>query len=329
MLLAAGCGSRQQYVKITGYAQGGPYYVTCSVDNTSRAEGLKKAIDDTLTAIDWSVSGYNKGSLLTRVNNGENPPLDSIFIDLMRLSRRLCVETGGAFDVSAAPLFDLWGFGFKEGRMPSDAAIDSAMAVVGMDRYAFVTASDGNTYLDMPAGGKLNFNAIAQGYSCDAVARVLDAYGCANYMVSLGGELVCKGLSARGDEWRVWIDRPKDGNYDSGVLKQDVISITDCSLVTSDNYRKFYVVDGVKYSHTIDPATGRPVTHDLLSATVLAEDGATADALATALMVAGQEKGRKMAADWLSRGRGVYLVYGSQEDMKVWHTPGLKLESGD
>ena len=329
LLLTAGCGSRQQYVKITGYAQGGPYYVTCSVDNTSRAEELKKAIDDTLTAIDWSVSGYNKGSLLTRVNNGENPPLDSIFIDLMKLSRRLWVETGGAFDVSAAPLFDLWGFGFKEGRMPSDAAIDSAMAVVGMDRYALMTGSDGNTYLDMSAGGKLNFNAIAQGYSCDAVARVLDAYGCANYMVSLGGELVCKGCSARGDDWRVWIDRPQDGNYDSGVLKQDVISITDCSLVTSGNYRKFYVVDGVKYSHTIDPSTGRPVTHDLLSATVLAEDGATADALATALMVAGPEKGRKMAADWLSRGRGVYLVYGSQDDMKVWHTPGLKLESGD
>ena len=124
LLLAAGCSSRQQYVKITGYAQGGPYYVTCSIDNTSRAEELKKAIDDTLSAIDWSVSGYNKGSLLTRVNNGENPPLDSIFIDLMGLSRRLWQETGGAFDVSAAPLFDIWGFGFKSGYDPAkfDAA---------------------------------------------------------------------------------------------------------------------------------------------------------------------------------------------------------------
>ena len=301
--------------------------MTCSLSDAARAEGLKKAIDDTLSAIDWSVSGYNKGSLLTRVNNGENPPLDSIFIDLMNLSRRLWVETGGAFDVSGAPLFDLWGFGFKEGRMPSQQAVDSAMAVVGMDRYAMVEGPDGQTYLQMPEGGKVNFNAIAQGYSCDVVARVLDGWGSENYMVSLGGELVCRGLSARGDEWRVWIDRPQDGNNDSGVLKQDVITITDCSLVTSGNYRKFYVVDGQKYSHTIDPNTGRPVTHDLLSATVLAEDGATADALATALMVAGPEKGRKMASDWISRGRGVYLVYGSQDDMKVWHTPGLKLES--
>ena len=326
-LLFSGCTRHQQYVKITGYAQGGPYYVTCSVDNTSRAEELKKAIDDTLSAIDWSVSGYNKSSLLTRVNNGEKPPLDSIFIDLMGLSRRLWQETGGAFDPSAAPLFDIWGFGFKEGRMPSDAAIDSAMALCGMDRYVLVTGNDGQTRLEMPVGGKLNFNAIAQGYSCDVVARVLEAFGSDNYMVSLGGELVCRGQSARGDDWRVWIDRPEDGNNDSGALKQDVISITDCSLVTSGNYRKYYVVDGVKYSHTSDPSTGRPVTHDLLSASILAEDGATADALATALMVLGPEKGRKLAADWAYRGRGVYLVYGSQDSMKVWHTPGLKLES--
>ena len=327
LLLLAGCGPRQTYIQISGYAQGGPYYVTCSLNDAARAEGLKKAIDDTLSAIDWSVSGYNKGSLLTKVNNGENPPLDSIFIDLMNLSRRLWRETDGAFDVTGAPLFDLWGFGFKEGRMPSQQAIDSAMAVVGMDRYSMVEGADGQTYLQMPEGGKVNFNAIAQGYSCDVVASVLDGWGSENYMISLGGELVCKGLSARGDQWRVWIDRPEDGNNESGALKQDVITITDCSLVTSGNYRKFYIVDGQKYSHTIDPSTGRPVTHDLLSATVLAEDGATADALATALMVAGPEKGRKMAADWQSRGRGVYLVFGTQEDMKVWHTPGLKLES--
>ena len=325
-LFAAGCNHSQQYMQITGYAQGGEYYVTCSLADAGRATQLKQAIDDTLSAIDWSVSGYNKGSLLTRINNGEKPPLDSIFIDLFNLSRKISVETGGCFDVTGAPLFDLWGFGFKEGSMPDDDAIASAMAVVGMDRFTLYE-EEGKTYLDMPVGGRLNFNAIAQGYSCDVVAKVLEAFGSENYMVSLGGELVCRGLSARGDKWRVWIDMPADGNMDSGALKQDVIAVSDCGLVTSGNYRKYYVVDGVKYSHTIDPTTGRPVTHDLLSATVLAEDAATADALATALMVAGPEKGRKMAADWLPRGRGVYLVYGSQDDMRVWHTPGLDLES--
>lgn len=330
LLLAAGCGRTPQFIRISGFAQGGEYQVTCQIPDGRRAEALKKAVDDTLSAIDWSLSGYNKGSLITKINNGENPPLDDIFVDIFNLSMKIWRQSAGAFDPSCAPLFDLWGFGFTNGRMPSDAAIDSAMALVGMDRYSIREDASGLRYLDRPAGGKINFNAIAQGYSCDVVARVLEDFGCQNYMVSLGGELVCKGCSARGDEWRVWIDRPEDGNNDSGLLKQDVISVTDCGLVTSGNYRKFYVVDGKKYSHTIDPRSGRPVTHNLLSATVLADDSATADALATAMMVVGLERSQLMVASWQENPyRGAYLVYGDQDDMKVWHTPGLKLESGN
>ena len=330
LALLYGCGSQPQYIRFSGFAQGGEYYVTCKVPDARKADEIKKAVDDTLTAIDMSVSGYNKGSLLTKVNNGDNPPLDDIFVELMEISRRIWRQTGGAFDPSCAPLFDLWGFGFTNGRMPSAAAVDSAMTLVGMDRYQVVEGADGNRYLQMPQGGKINFNAIAQGYSCDVVACVLRSYGSDNYMVSLGGELVCKGLSARGDAWRVWIDRPEDGNNTSGALKQDVISISDCGLVTSGNYRKFYIVDGVKYSHTIDPRTGYPVTHDLLSATVIAEDSATADALATAMMVQGVERSQQMVASWGGNpSRGAYLVYGAQDDMKVWHTPGLVLESGN
>lgn len=330
LLLAAGCGTKPQYIRITGFAQGGEYQLTCQIPDARMAESLKKAVDDTLAAIDWSVSGYNKGSLLTKVNSGSNPPLDDIFVDLVLLSKRLWRESGGAFDPSCAPLFDLWGFGFTNGRMPADAEIEQAMSLVGMDRYNIVEGEDGNRYLDMPAGGKINFNAIAQGYSCDAVARVVERFGSENYLVSLGGEIVCRGRSSRGDQWRVWIDRPQDGNDTAGELKQDVISISDCGLVTSGNYRKFYVVDGRKYSHTIDPRTGRPVTHDLLSATVLAEDSATADALATAMMVLGVERSRQLVASWGGNpSRGAYLVYGGQDDMKVWHTPGLKLESGN
>lgn len=327
VLLAAGCKPQATYIQITGYAQGGPWYVTCSLGPRTDAEAVKKAIDDTLSVIDWSVSGYNKGSLLTRLNAGENLPLDATFIELFNISRKIWEQTSGAFDPSCAPLFDIWGFGFTEGKMPSQQAVDSALAVVGMDRYS-IYEEGGQSYLRRPSGGKLNFNAIAQGYSCDVVAAVLENYGSENYMVSLGGELVCKGLSARGDKWRVWIDRPEDGNNDSGALKQDVISITDCGLVTSGNYRKFYVVDGQKYSHTIDPVTGRPVTHNLLSATALACDGATADALATAMMVTGVEGAQKMMSS-MSRDTlwGAYLVYGEQEQMKVWHTPGLILES--
>ena len=329
-LIAAGCGRTPQYIRFSGIAQGGEYSVTCRMADPRQAEELKQAVDDTLSAIDWSVSGYNKGSLITRVNNGENPPLDDIFVDLVQISKRLWRQSDGAFDPSCAPLFDLWGFGFTNGKMPTDEQVAQAMTLVGMDRYWIEEQPDGTRYLAMPTGGKINFNAIAQGYSCDAVARVLEGFGCEDYLVAIGGEIVCKGRSSRGDDWRVWIDRPADGNNVSGEMKQDVISITDCGLVTSGNYRKFYVVDGKKYSHTIDPITGRPVTHNLLSATVIAEDSATADALATAMMVLGVERSQQLVASWGGNpARGAYLVYGDQDDMKVWHTPGLKLESGD
>ena len=330
LLLFAGCGDGMQYIQVTGLAQGGQYVVTCKIPDKTRAEALKRAIDDTLSAIDWTLSGYNSGSLVTQINSGRRPALNDIFVDVFNISKNIWRQSDGAFDPSCAPLFDIWGFGFTMEEMPDDDAVAHAMTLVGMDRYSIVEGSDGNKYLDMPVGGKINFNAIAQGYTCDAVARVLDSFGCPDYLVSIGGEIVCKGLSARGDAWNVWIDRPEDGNHVSGALKQDVISVTNCGLVTSGNYRKYYVVDGQKYSHTIDPRTGRPVTHNLLSATVLAEDSATADALATAMMVLGLEKAKLMVASWGGNpSRGAYLVYGEQDDMKVWHTPGLVLESGN
>ena len=123
----------------------------------------------------------------------------------------------------------------------------------------------------------------------------------------------------------MWIDKPVDGNNQSGAMKQDIVEITDCGLVTSGNYRKFYVVDGEKYSHTINPRTGRPVQHTLLSATVLAPDSATADAYATWLMVVGVEEAERVVEGWGIEPKGAYLVYGEQEAMKVWHTSGIKV----
>ena len=160
------------------------------------------------------------------------------------------------------------------------------------------------------------------------VAHILDSYGCRNYIIELGGEIVCKGQREQGGPWRIWIDKPEDGNNVSGALKQDVVSISDCGLVTSGNYRKFYVEDGRKYSHTVDPVSGMPVKHSLLSATVIARDGATADAYATWFMVIGTEEAKQVISSRLA-GEGIeaYLVYGDQDDMKVWHTPGLLLDS--
>ena len=324
-VLLSGCRSSMNYYTIEGYAQGGTYHIVADLPSGRMLESLKLAVDDTLSAVDRSISGYNKGSVLSRFNAGEDPALDAIFVDVFEKSFSMWVDSDGMFDPSAAPLFDLWGFGFTDDSQPSDEEIAAALSLVGMDRFSVVTNDGGEQHLNAPEGSKLNFNAIAQGYSCDVVAEVLERYGSENYLVELGGEIVCRGKNAKGNDWRVWIDKPVDGNNQSGAMKQDIVEITDCGLVTSGNYRKFYVLDGEKYSHTINPKTGRPVKHTLLSATVLAPDSATADACATWLMVVGLDEARKAVEQWPFEPKGAYLVYGEQEDMKEWYTPGIKV----
>ena len=320
VLLAAGCKPQATYVQITGYAQGGPWYVTCSLGPRTDAEAVKKAIDDTLSVIDWSVSGYNKGSLLTRLNAGENLPLDATFIELFNISRKIWEQTSGAFDPSCAPLFDIWGFGFTEGKMPSQQAVDSALAVVGMDRYS-IYEEGGQSYLRRPSGGKLNFNAIAQGYTADYLAAKLDQMGTLNYLVEIGGEVYAKGVNPSGTPWNVGIDRPVDGNNSPGADIQAVVRIQDCGLVTSGDYRKFYIKDGKKISHSINPKTGHPVEHNLLSATVVAENATVADGYATYLMVLGLDKAREVVTS--REGIEALLIYSQGDSLKVWMSDGM------
>ena len=332
MLLLSVCAcSTDRYVTIEGFAQGGTYSVKCSLSGTAMRQDVKDAVDSVLLRIDNSISGYNKGSILSRVNNGERVPLDDIFIDIFNISKEIWSKSGGAFDPSAGPLFDLWGFGFADSTATAEqkALLAAGMKeYIGMDLFSFEVTPEGTFLVKADERCRLNFNAIAQGYSCDLVARVLESFGSSNYIIELGGEIVCKGQREQGGPWRIWIDKPQDGNNVSGALKQDVVSISDCGLVTSGNYRKFYVEDGQKYSHTVDPVSGAPVRHSLLSATVVACDGATADAYATWFMVIGTDAARQVISTQLaSEGVEAYLVYGDQDDMRVWHTPGLRLDS--
>ena len=323
--------STDRYVTLQGFAQGGTYSVKCSLPGGVVRQDVQDALDSVLLAIDNSISGYNKGSILSRVNSGERVALDSVFIDIFNISRDIWLKSGGAFDPSAGPLFDLWGFGFADSTATAESKALLAAGMkeyIGMDLFGFEETPEGTFLTKADERCRLNFNAIAQGYSCDVMARVLESFGSRNYIVELGGEIVCKGEREQGGPWRIWIDKPEDGNNVSGALKQDVVSVSDCGLVTSGNYRKFYVEDGQKYSHTVDPVTGAPVRHSLLSATVLACDGATADAYATWFMVIGTDAARQVISSQLA-GEGVeaYLVYGDQDDMRVWHTPGLILDS--
>ena len=324
LLFFCSCEKSDPYVRIEGFAQGGTYHVICRAVPGVKEPALRAEIDSRLLAIDGSLSGYNKGSLLSRLNAGEDLPLDSLFVECFRRSKEIWTETGGAFDPSAAPLFDLWGFGFSNKGIVTQAAVDSIRAFIGMDRLSLEERGDGTHLMKTDPRMKLNFNAIAQGYSCDVVARYLDSLGCENYLVDIGREIRCKGKNAAGTLWRIGLDRPEDGNYEEGRNLQAILEVTDCGIVTSGNYRKFYVEDGQKYAHTIDPLTGRPVSHNLLSATIVAQDAATADAYATWMMVVGLDRARDILA--ARPDLDALLVYDRDGQMQTFQTANIKTQ---
>lgn len=302
-----------KYVSITGYAQGGSYVVKLNLQGRDgrigvSPEKIKAGIDSVTVALDNSLSGYNGKSLLTRFNNGERIVPDSIFTDIYRISYGFFEETGGAFDVAAGPLFDIWGFGFKEGSMPSDEMVAEVRESCGMRAlYPDISgrvADDGSVCSsdmvkdDAPrkyGKPRLNFNAIAQGYTCDIVADYLYSLGVKDMLINIGGEIYCDGLNPSRKPWTVGVDRPVDGNNTPGAILEGTLTTGGgpCGIVTSGNYRKFYVKDGRKYAHTVDPRTGYPASDSLLSATVVAKDATTADALATYCMVIGFEKSKE------------------------------------
>lgn len=274
------CKSGPRYVEITGYAQGSAYSIKCSLPDRPGAQEeahmLQNGVDSILGCIDRAVSGYNQESLLSRSNAGVDITDDGsaeylIFSELRNYCDSIYTATGGVVDCRAAALFDIWGFGFKNGEMPSEDEIQKALE----DR------------------SRMNFNAVAQGYSADLVASYLAGQGVGNMLVNIGGEMLCSGVNPQGREWTIGIDAPFDGNMEPGKNLETVFKIpmgSRCGVVTSGNYRKFYVHDGKKYAHTIDPRTGRPVQHNLLSATVIAPTSALADAMATYCMVVGMDE---------------------------------------
>ena len=302
LLLACAC-TGGKYETFSGYAQGGTYRVKVNMQGVRVSpETVAAAIDSLLEAIDFSISGYNRNSLLSKRNAGEEIVPDRYFSELLELSEKYKELSGGAFDVYSGPLFDLWGFGFTSDSLPSDEAIERALA-------------------DCKAGKILNFNAIAQGYSCDIVAEYLYSIGVKDMLVDIG-EIFCDGRNPSGEGWSIGVDNPVDGNDSPGSDLRGIWRSNGAAqgIVTSGNYRKFYVKDGKKYAHTIDPRSGRPVEHGLLSASVVAPTAAEADALATACMVLGPQGARELVE--ALEGVEAYLIFADG----VWTSEGFNLE---
>ena len=337
LICMSSCSPRDRYMTITGFAQGGTYTVKLNLNGTDgmikvQPEEIRDSIDAILQAIDNSVSGYNKKSLLSRFNAGETIIPDEIFMDIYGHAYEIFEETEGVVDVAAAPLFDIWGFGFANDSLPSSDKVAQVLAESGMGRLArdmYPIAEDGlnagEILVNEGVLPKLNYNAIAQGYSCDLVAEYLYSIGVKDMMVDIG-EIFCDGKNPAGQSWSLGIDRPVDGNNELGAQIQGVFRAPEGphGIVTSGNYRKFYVRDGKKYAHTIDPRSGRPVEHTLLSATVVAPDAMTADAYATWCMVVGLEEAKAFLSS-AQEFEGC-LIYDDNGQMKSWSSPGFVLE---
>ena len=272
-------GNQKPYITNSGKIFGTFYNITYS----SEAD-LHQEIKNTLMQVDNSLSPFNKQSIISAVNNNTATQIDDMFTHVFSLAQDVSAKTEGAFDITVAPLVNAWGFGFKKGITPDSLTIDSLRQFVG---YNTVALTDGKITKQHPQT-MLDCSAIAKGYGCDAVAATLEAHGVKNYMVEIGGEIVTKGTNNKGNEWVIGINKPIEG-IANGEL-QERLHLSGKSMATSGNYRNYRYENGKKVSHTIDPRTGYPVEHSLLSATVIADDCATADALATAFMVMGVDK---------------------------------------
>ncbi len=324
LLFSTGCNkSKTTYATVDGFAQGGTFHLVYQPAANAQEYNIPDSLSLYFKQIDKSLSGYDSTSLVSRINRGENPPLDSLFIECFNISKAIYENTDGAFDISAAPFFDLWGFGFSNKGEISQQKIDSLMNFVGMEKLSITydSATGASYLLKSDERMKVNFNAIAQGYTCDYICSKLEKMGIENYLLEVGGEILCKGVNAKGNPWSIGIDKPIDGNFIPGQSVEAVLEVSGRGLVTSGNYRKFYIIDGEKFSHTIDPRTGYPVKHNLLSATVLAPTAAMADAYATYLMVIGMEKGKEFISK--AENMDALMVYGEQDNLKVFATEGV------
>ena len=295
-----------------GMVFGTVYHITYQSDRN-----LKTEIEQELHKVDNSLSTFNKNSVISAVNQNRETSLDEMFVQVFNMAQQVSADTDGDFDITVAPLVNAWGFGFKNNVMPAPHAIDSIMQIVG---YTKVSLQDGAVVKSDPRI-MLDCSAIAKGYGVDVVARCLRDKGIKNFMVEIGGEIVVSGVSEKRIPWAIGVQKPVEDSLAQNTELQTVINITDAAMATSGNYRNFYYRNGRRYAHTINPHTGRPVQHSILSATVVCKDCARADAYATAFMVMGLEKAKKILAK--NKDLKAYIIYDDNGKYAVWQSDNL------
>lgn len=311
----SGCAPEPTYYEVTGRLHT-PYHIKFQY-----TESLEEEIDAQLDYFYHLFNAFDSTSVISRVNRGEPVEVDTLFQKVFNRAQEVAALTDGAYDITCAPLINLWGFGFKDGDTVTAAAIDSVRAFIGYEKVHL----EGNRVVKADPRVILNMSSIADGTVCDMIAAMFESKGIRNYMVEFGGEMRVKGLNPSGEAWRLGITKPTD---DSTGLNQELQQIIRFpmprGMATSGNYRNFYVKDGKKYAHTIDPIEGCPVQRDILSATIVAADGMTADACATAFMVLGSERAKR----FYERMKGIdyYIICtdSTGQGFRVEYSPGFR-----
>lgn len=302
------------YQHNTGQIFGTTYHITYQSDKDLHREILQR-----LQLVDQTFSTFNDESIISKINRNEPVKLNQMFIEVFDLAKTVSKDTHGAFDITVAPLVNVWGFGFKSGTPPTKAVIDSLRQLTGYEKVKLI----GSTVRKQDPRIMLDCSAIAKGYGSDVVAQYLRSRDVENFMIEIGGEIVVQGNSDKRLPWKIGVTKPTDDSTQVNNELQTVLNVSNTAMATSGNYRRFYYKNGKKYAHTIDPKTGYPVQHNILSATVLANTCAKADAYATSFMVLGLEKTQQVLQhhpDLM-----VYLIYADgQGKNKVWYSPSLK-----
>ena len=297
-----------------GFVFGTVYHVTYQHN-----KDLQENIEAEMKKVDDALSTFNKNSILSKINQNEPVELNDMFKDVYNMAEQISKETDGAFDITVAPMVNAWGFGFKKGTPPTKHVVDSLKSLVG---YQKVRLESGRIIKQDPRI-MLDCSAIAKGYGVDVVANYLKKEGIENFIVEIGGEVVSSGISEKRLPWKIGVTKPVDDSIRQDQELQTILNVTNKAMATSGNYRNFYYKNGKKYAHTIDPKTGYPVQHGILSATVLADQCAVADAYATSFMVMGLDKTKEILKKHPEL--MVYIIYAdSRGNNKIWYSPSME-----
>jgi FAD:protein FMN transferase len=312
------CGSNQQrkFLYLEGFTQGTSYHIAYnSPDSIDYHAQIRVIFEE----IDYSMSTYNPKSVISRINRNESGVVaDDYFVSVFERARDISARTGGAFDITVAPLVNAWGFGFKEMENVTPHLIDSLLQFVGWEKVRLENRQIIKDYPEI----MIDMNAIAKGYTVDVVAEFFDDKGVTDYMIEIGGEIRLKGTNRNNQLWRIGIDKPVDNPADISRELEEVLNLSGKSIATSGNYRRYYEKDGQRFAHTIDPLSGYPVQHNLLSATVIARTCMEADAFATAFMVMGLEKSMELAKN--SDELEAYFIYDLGGLTAIAYTEGIE-----